>query len=131
MLLHKLIGWHHRHHHHHSARVFRRIRRKLDLDDCQQAKFAKLQIAWNKARANLQQIRSERDEMLEAIIAVPTINQDELLRMAKIPQLSLNEEMPGVIESYSDFHTSLNQAQREQLLTLWQKHRQHRQICRH
>lgn len=130
MLFHKLIGWHDRHHHH-AARVFRRVSRKLALDDHQQLKFDNLQIGWNRARANLQQIRNERNEMLEAVFAAPTINQEEVLRMAKIPQLSLNEEMPGVIELYSDFHTCLNQAQREQLLMLWQKYHQHRQGCRH
>lgn len=129
MLLNKFIGCRTRYHP--SAWVFRRISRKLSLDDRQQAKFDNLLIAWNRARSNLQQIRSERDEMLEAIMTAPTINQQEVLRMAKIPQLSLDEEMPRVVELYSDFHSSLNQTQREQLLSLWQKRRQYRALCQH
>ncbi|MDH5447149.1 MAG: hypothetical protein OEY52_16490 [Gammaproteobacteria bacterium] len=128
MLFHKLIGWHHRHHH--TGRIFRRISRKLTLDEYQQVKFENLQIAWNRARTNLQKIRSERDEMLESMLNAPTINQDEILRVVNIPQLSLNEEMPSVIELYSDFHTSLNQSQREQLLMLWHKYQQKWQGCR-
>jgi len=128
MLLHRLIGWRHRHHH--ATRAFRRISRKLGLDDRQQAKFDNLQIAWNQARANWQQISRERDEMLEAVLAAPTIDQDQALQMAKIPQMSFNEEMPRVIEVYSNFHSSLDQTQREQLLELWQKYQQHRQLCR-
>lgn len=131
MLLHKLMNWHHRHHCHHSNRIFRHISRKLELDYSQQAKFDNVQIAWNKVRANLQQIRSERDEMLETMFTAPTLNQDEVLNMAKIPQLSFNEEVPRVIEVYSDFHSSLKPQQREQLLSLWQKYRQPRWACQH
>lgn len=130
MLFRKLIGWHHRHHNHSNC-LARRISRKLDLDARQQAKFENLQIAWNSARADWQQIRSERDDMLASVITAPTINADEVLRMAQIPLLSFNEEMPRVIEMYSEFHASLNQAQREQLLSIWQKRRQHLQVCRH
>lgn len=130
MIFHRLIGWRCRHHQPHTARVFRRIGRTLGLDARQQIKFETLQIAWHRAQVNLRQIRNERDEMLEAVIAAPTISQDEVLRMAKIPQLSFNEEMPAVIGLYSDFHASLNLAQREQLLRLWQKYRLHRQCCR-
>ena len=128
MLLHRLIGWRHRHHH--GGHAFRRISRKLGLDHQQQAKFERLQMAWKQAHDNLQQIRQERDEMLGAVLAAPSIDQEQILRMTKIPQLSFNEEAPRVIEIYSDFHSSLNQAQREQLLKLWQKYQQHRHFCR-
>lgn len=128
MLFHRLIGWCHRHHH--TAHAFRRIGRKLALDGQQQAKFERLQMAWKQAQDNLQQIRRDRDEILEAVLAAPIIDQEQILRMTKIPQLSFNEEAPRVIEVYSNFHSSLNQAQREQLLKLWQKYQRHRQPCR-
>ena len=128
MLLHRLIGWRHRHHH--AGRAFQRIGRKLALDSQQQAKFDRLQMAWRQAQDNLQQIHRERDEMLEAVLATATIDQEQILRMAKIPHLSFNDEAPRVIEVYSDFHNSLNQEQREQLLRLWQKYQQYRHLCR-
>jgi len=131
MLLQKISAWHQRHHQNcYSACLFRRISRKLELDTLQQAKFENLQIAWNKTRASLQQIHHERDDMLAAVILAPAIDQDELMRMAQIPQLSFNEEMPWLVEIYSDFHSSLSQDQREKLHGLWKKRRQ-RLLCRH
>lgn len=116
---------HNRHHHTGREKVLHKLGKKLKLDTQQQARLSSLQSTWMKARAEIEQVRTDRNEMLEAMLYSPTLDQEDTQQLIRIPHLALDEHLPDMVESFRLFHASLNDDQRVQLVSFWQKYQQY------
>lgn len=107
--------------HHHSAdeRFIHHMGQKLELDLQQQAYFISWQASFKKARNEVQQIRQDQNEMLEASLSLPVLDKEETQRLMQIPRLAFDEQLPLVVSAFVEFHASLTDEQRKQLAVLW------------
>jgi hypothetical protein len=127
-MLKKILSFNQRNHHfhHHSAeeRFIHRLEKTLDLDLQQQACFITWQTSFKKASNEVQQIRQDQNEMLEASLSLPVLDKQETQRLMQIPRLAMDEQLPLVVSAFVDFHESLTDEQREQLGVMWKHYHQ-------
>lgn len=109
----------------------RGIRKKLHLDELQNAKLNVLQNSLNSSKAYVDKIRQERNSMLDEVMAIEGFDRSAAMRFIKTPYLAFEEQAPAVIEAMADFYDSLDYNQRELLQEIWLQRQNSRHNCRH
>jgi len=104
-----------------------RVTKKLDLDDQQRQNFTALaelvaQIMID-AKANKEQHVADITNLLQE----PSFNQARALELIQQKTQMVNEKAPLVISSLAVFLDSLNSEQKQQMQTMLERHRMHRQ----
>ena len=103
----------------------RRISKKLQLDESQQARLSALQNDIVSTRSCLTEIHHDRSQLLDEVFGVDGFNRQSALQYLNMPRLAFEEQVPAIVDSLEEFYQSLNLQQREQLRAML--HKQHRQ----
>ncbi|MDH5179664.1 MAG: hypothetical protein OEZ39_18135 [Gammaproteobacteria bacterium] len=127
-MLHKIMATFHRCR---EEKFIRRLGRKLNLDIAQQARLSAVQASRQKALAEVEQVKTERHDMLLSLLSAPQLDLAEARHLLQIPQRVMDDHLPDVLEQFSAFHAGLSEQQRTRLVELLQRHRSGHCGCRH
>jgi Spy/CpxP family protein refolding chaperone len=107
-------------------RIRRRLARKLDLNDAQQARLTELHDALHTLRAEARSGWSYQREALRGLLDQERIDRAEALRLARVPMAMVDDALPRAVEQLADFCDTLDARQRARLADLIGGHG-----CRH
>jgi hypothetical protein len=98
--------------------MWRRVSRKLDLDESQRQCLTGVQQRMQDLRAGFQQARDRHRDALWALLSAERFNRDEALRLLRVPAAVAAETAPALVAAFGDFYDGLNAAQRTRLREL-------------
>lgn len=109
--------------------VTERITNKLELDAIQQQSLQDMASTMLQITRDLRANHDEHMDLVQRLIAEPTLDQAQALEMIRNKTEMINEKAPQAIASLAGFMDSLNQDQKTQLREFVGKrmehHRQH------
>ena len=121
--------------HHHGRRqglisrwMMRRLTKRLNLSSQQSEKFIYLSNTMHSTHTNINDMRAQRDKLLEPLLQAEQLDRDTALRILRLPQQEFNEHTSDIVNAFGDFYDELQPAQREKLLQLWKKNHQRHAI---
>ena len=114
-----------------GAWFMRGVIKKLKLDESQQVKLLSLQNSLAASRSFLTNIENERYSMMDEVFASDRFNRDAALQLMKVPHLAFEEHAPTIVEALANFYDSLDDKQRQQVRSLWDKYHRTRRRCWH
>ncbi|WP_455202248.1 Spy/CpxP family protein refolding chaperone [Kaarinaea lacus] len=103
----------------------RRIRKKLQLNDSQQAKLITFSNTIDSSRSYVADVQKDRGITLDDIFSDNGFDRDSALHYLNVPRLAFEEQAPAVVDALGEFYQCLNQQQQEQLRAMLQKYHQH------
>jgi Spy/CpxP family protein refolding chaperone len=107
-------------------RIHRRIARKLELNDAQQARLTQLHEALRALRDEARSGWSYQREALRGLLGQERIDRAEALRLARVPMAMVDDALPRAVGQLADFCDTLDARQRARLADLIDSHG-----CRH
>lgn len=108
-----------------------KISNSLELNESQKEKLTEVKNEALKTRANLHKDKSSHFEQVENMIQSEHLNKQEiqLLFKSRTEQLAISAE--PVIDKLIDFHASLNNDQKQKIITFIKKHEKEGKGWRH
>lgn len=116
-----------------AERAVKYISSELELDQQQTEKLSHLKDQMMAMRKEFKQGKKQRIEQLSEFIANEQIEQDKVKQWIKSMQQDFDSKSSTLIAAYADFHQSLNENQRQQILQHLEEMEQHHHgmFCRH
>ncbi len=124
----------HRHHHDPEERadwLVHKVSKKLDLSDEQKLKLVAVRTELMQHYDKHRQDKSQMMDVLLSEVKKPQMDENVLMEMVNQHKTRVDEVAPAVISKLIDFHRSLNDEQKQELVQKLQKVAKYRQHHEH
>ncbi|MBT3228583.1 MAG: hypothetical protein HOD43_05485 [Candidatus Marinimicrobia bacterium] len=119
-------GAHRGHHHMDQAKIMKRITKKLDLNEMQQGKLQVVLENASNFKQGMQANHTELSGSMHENLRSTQLDVDALNMQFDDIETEFKTFRKSMVSDYANFHTSLDDAQREKLAVIFEKMEKHR-----